>query len=222
MKIDLNNIAATAAKYAHLSTGENQKTANSFGVQLEDADKAIWASVRTVCAIDGVEAKPLAWYREVADWLTDTQGRWLMITGACGTGKSFITMVVLQSIFDAMGLENDVVVVNRRTINDTYKVALDQTKKIILLDDIGRETHHFVNGREVNPVAEIINYAYSHKQLVIMSTNLGSKELRDMYGDPTVDRLMHRSLVINIKDSRSLRHGDSNLNENVKTYEQAF
>ena len=221
MKIDFDKLPKLATKYANLSTGENLPTAKSFSVKLEDADKVIWAAVKHVLAKDGVEPKPLLWYRDVANWLEDSKGRWLLITGSYGVGKTFITNVILHIIFDAMGYENELVVVNRRTINETYKNALDLTKKIILIDDIGREVHHYANGREVNPVSEIINYAYSHKQMLVMSTNLSGKDLREMYGDPTVDRIMHRSLVINITDTRSLRHND-NLGENVKTYAKAF
>lgn len=222
MKIDYDTLIKCSTKYAHLSTGENLRTEKSFAIQLDDADKAIWASVLSVCTADGVEAKPLCWYRHVADWLTDTKGRWLMVKGSFGTGKSFITMVILQSIFVALGFDEKLVVVNRNTINSSYKNALDMTKNIILLDDIGREEPHYVNGRQINPVSEIINYAYGHKQLVVMSTNLGLQELREKYGDPTVDRIIHRTLVINIKDKRSLRHGDNNLNDNIKTCEKAF
>lgn len=211
-----------ALKWGKLSTGENVLTKDSFGFKVTNAADVIDKCVKSVCFIDGVKPLMPKWYASVADWLTDTKGRWLFVKGSCGAGKSFITMVILQMVFDKMGMEDLVCTINWRTIRNSWKYAKDPSKKIIILDDVGRETKYFENGSEVNPVAEVLNYAYSHKQLVIMSTNFGSEELAAKYGAPVVDRLLQRSFIINIKDKKSLRYSEDYTDANTHVYEQAF
>lgn len=136
-----------------------------------------------------LENKPLQWlpeYDQVANWLTDNQGRGLFLYGNCGRGKSLLTRHVLPAILLA-GLRK---VVNVYDIQDMNR-ELDEllTKRFIALDDVGTEEviNHFGNRRMA--FAEVMDVAEKQGKLLIISSNLQQQELLERYGQRVVDRL---------------------------------
>lgn len=135
------------------------------------------------------EGRQLIWlpeYDQVAEWLSDNEGRGLFLYGNCGRGKSLICRYVIPailltycrkvvSVFDVQQMNRD--------------VDLVLSKHIIYIDDIGTEevSNHYGNKRMA--FAEIMDAAEKQNKLVMVSTNLDISGLRAMYGDRVVDRI---------------------------------
>lgn len=135
------------------------------------------------------EGRQLIWlpeYDQVAEWLSDNEGRGLFLYGNCGRGKSLICRYVIPailltycrkvvSVFDVQQMNRD--------------VDLVLSKHIIYIDDIGTEevSNHYGNRRMA--FAEIMDAAEKQNKLVMVSTNLDISGLRAMYGDRVVDRI---------------------------------
>lgn len=135
------------------------------------------------------EGRQLIWlpeYDQVAEWLSDNEGRGLFLYGNCGRGKSLICRYVIPailltycrkvvSVFDVQQMNRD--------------VDLVLSKHIIYIDDIGTEevSNHYGNRRMA--FAEIMDAAEKQNKLVMVSTNLDISGLRAVYGDRVVDRI---------------------------------
>lgn len=126
-------------------------------------------------------------YNEVAEWLTDNKGRGLLLHGTCGRGKSVLTRYVLPAILNQFcGKVVDVYDIQR--MNEELDKAI--LSKLIAIDDIGTEEIRVKYGERRMAFAEIIDMAEKKGNLVIISTNLSGKEIKERYGDRVFDRVM--------------------------------
>lgn len=125
-------------------------------------------------------------YRPIVDWMTDNEGRGLLLTGGCGLGKSLIGMRILPLLI------NDTC----RKIVSIYKAQDINTKPddviskhIIYIDDIGTESASNIYGNKRVPFCELCDAVEQNGKLLMCSTNLTIDELKEKYGERTVDRL---------------------------------
>lgn len=135
------------------------------------------------------EQKPVVWlpeYEQVAEWLTDNQGRGLFLYGNCGRGKSLLCRYVLPALL----LKYAGKVVSVFDIQDMNRDIDHMLRKHILsLDDIGTEEVSVKYGERRMAFAEVMDMVEKKGKLVLVSTNLTEKELRDRYGDRILDRI---------------------------------
>lgn len=135
------------------------------------------------------EGRQLIWlpeYDQVAEWLSDNEGRGLFLYGNCGRGKSLICRYVIPAILLTY-CRKVVSVFDVQQMNRDIDLVL--SKHIIYIDDIGTEevSNHYGNRRMA--FAEIMDAAEKQNKLVMVSTNLDISGLQAMYGDRVVDRI---------------------------------
>lgn len=152
-------------------------------VKIPNAKEALWQGIRY---LTGDMAKWVDEYNEVAEWLTDNQGRGLFCVGNCGRGKTLICGRIIPvllnhycryivSCFDARQMNTD--------------IDLVKQKKIIYVDDIGTESESVKYGDRRMAFPELVDEAEKRGNLIIATTNLEVKEIREKYGERTLDRL---------------------------------
>lgn len=157
----------------------------SFSVP--NAKNVLRAAMEYFVGLEGREAEWLPEYAKVSGWLSDNQGRGLFMYGNCGRGKSIlcryaIPAILLRycgkvvSVFDIQDMNRDI---------DTVL-----SKRIIALDDIGTEEMSIKWGERRMAFAEIMDAAEKRGNIVIISTNLGNKDLAERYGDRVLDRII--------------------------------
>lgn len=125
-------------------------------------------------------------YRPVVDWLTDNQGRGLLLAGECGLGKTLIGMRILPVLINAYCRK----IVNCYNAQD-LNTKPDEVMRyhIIYIDDIGTESISNIYGNKRVPFSELCDLAERNGKLLIITTNCDVKHLAEKYGERTVDRL---------------------------------
>lgn len=156
---------------------------NVVQATVPDAKRVLWAGIRY---FTGESARWLPEYEEVAGWLAGNEGRGLLCFGNCGRGKTLICGKILPlvlnhycrkvvSCYDAQQMNADLDAVKQ--------------KHIIYVDDIGTENLSVKYGEKRLAFAELADEAEKKGKLLILTTNLTIDELREKYGERTIDRL---------------------------------
>jgi len=125
-------------------------------------------------------------YDEVVRWLSDNDYRGLLCLGNCGLGKTLICGKILPilinhyckkliSCYDALQMNANI---------DAVK-----SKHIVYVDDIGTESLSVKYGEKRLAFAELVDEAEKRGKLLIITTNLSTDEIREKYGERTLDRL---------------------------------
>lgn len=127
-------------------------------------------------------------YDDVVDWLSDNKGKGLALLGGCGVGKTMMLKYVLPYVISTQ---------------TDYKVAqFDATKfrsitdidnllknKNIAIDDVGVEEVVSDYGNKVNPFSVIMDEVEKYNKMILFTSNLLPKELKERYKTRTYDRL---------------------------------
>ena len=132
-------------------------------------------------------------YRPVVDWMTDNQGRGLLMIGNCGLGKSLIGKYILPYLIRD-SCRKVVNIFNAQELNSKPDEILSY--HIIYIDDIGTENISNIYGNKRIPFAELCDAVEQKGKLLICSTNLTLDELAEKYGERTIDRLRATTKVI--------------------------
>ena len=152
-------------------------------ISIPQAKEALWSGIRHFTG-DAAQWEPE--YNEVVDWLTNNNGRGLLCCGNCGRGKTLICGKIIPAIFshyrrkivscyDAQQMNADI---------DTVK-----NKHIIYIDDIGTENISVKYGEKRMAFPELVDEAEKRGKLLMITTNLSIEEIKDKYGERTLDRL---------------------------------
>ena len=156
-------------------------------ISIPDAASVLSAAMEYFIGLEGRQAQWLKEYGKVAEWLSDNQGKGLFMYGNCGRGKSVLCRYALPAII----LKHCGRVVSVFDIQDMNRdIDLALSKRIVSLDDIGTEELSVKYGERRMAFAEIMDAAEKRGNLVIVSTNLGSKEIAERYGDRVLDRIL--------------------------------
>lgn len=147
-------------------------------------EKAADLLMRGLAYAIGPSAQWLPEYDEVADWLSDNQGKGLMCIGDCGRGKTVITRDILSVLF-AKTIR--VRFQDGTTGHPVYNYFLAKELKsrwaeverckIICVDDVGTEAIAKVYGETHNYFAELVDICNDRDKLLICSTNLTQVQL---------------------------------------------
>ena len=156
-------------------------------ISVPDASAVLSNAMKYFIGLEGKQSQWLKEYGKVAEWLADNQGKGLFMYGNCGRGKSVLCRYALPAII----LKYCGRVVSVFDIQDMNRdIDLVLSKRIVSLDDIGTEELSVKYGERRMAFAEIMDAAEKRGNLVIVSTNLGSKEIAERYGDRVLDRIL--------------------------------
>lgn len=132
-------------------------------------------------------------YRPIVDWMTDNQGRGLLMIGNCGLGKSLIGKYILPYLIRD-SCRKVVNIFSAQELNNKPDEILSY--HIVYIDDIGTENISNIYGNKRIPFMELCDAAEQKGKLLICSTNLTLDELADKYGERTIDRLRATTKVV--------------------------
>lgn len=156
-------------------------------IRVPDARNVLYAGLKYFLEKEGQSIVWLPEYDEVASWLTDNKGRGLLMYGTCGRGKTVLGRYVLPAVL----LHYHRKVCSYYDAQDMNK-KLDEvlSRHILSLDDIGTEGMSIKFGEKRMAFAEVMDIVEKKGKLVIVSSNLDGKALRERYGDRIFDRLI--------------------------------
>jgi DNA replication protein DnaC len=156
---------------------------NKVKIAIPNAKNELWQGIQFYT---GSKAKWMPEYDEVVRWLSDNDYRGLLCLGNCGLGKTLICGKILPilinhyckkliSCYDALQMNANI---------DAVK-----SKHIVYVDDIGTESLSVKYGEKRLAFAELVDEAEKRGKLLIITTNLSTDEIREKYGERTLDRL---------------------------------
>ena len=121
--------------------------------------------------------------------------------GNCGTGKTLICGKILPILINHY-LRRVVYIADAKRLNKDIDIVLTQHQ--IYIDDIGIEDMSVNYGEKRLTFAEIVDEAEKKGKLLIITTNLDTKEIEEKYGTRTIDRLraITKSITLSGKSFR--------------------
>lgn len=140
-------------------------------------------------------------YDKVAEWMYDTKGKGLLLSGDCGRGKSNIVMFALPLLF-LHKLRKVVKSVHIDNLHSNIDGVIK--RKIISIDEVGAEPLTSDYGAKYYPFMKLINAAEMNSSILLLSTNLNSDQIRDKYDERTLDRVVRLCHVVKFT-GKSLR-----------------
>lgn len=120
-------------------------------------------------------------YKEVIEWMTNTKGKGLLMTGSNGRGKTTILTGVLPLVFLAKGF-----VLKSFEAQD---LTTDNLPWAVLIDEMGQDDIKNNYGTKQDPVEYAISHCESKLKLLIMTSNLTERQIISRYGVRVNDRI---------------------------------
>lgn len=138
-------------------------------------------------SLEGKQPVWLPQYDQVAEWLSNNEGRGLLLYGSCGTGKTFLTRFVLPAVL----LKYCRLVVSQFDMAEAnFSPDKVLQKHILTLDDIGTEEISVKYGEKRSIVPEVLDSTEKYGKLLFLTSNLGAEQLVNKYGTRTFDRIL--------------------------------
>lgn len=134
----------------------------------------------------GHEGEWLEEYDGIADWLSDSLGQGLILSGSAGRGKTLLATRAIPAILKAEGYA--VSIYDARDAANYLPQIKEQ--KIVILDDVGEESAAMQYGNKIDAVAQISDWSEKYRKVLLITTNLGRKEFAAKYGMRTIERLV--------------------------------
>ena len=136
-------------------------------------------------------------YDEVADWLTDNHGMGLMLVGQPGLGKSLLCERIIPTIL--FGFKHLIVTcVRAADLADKWNEI--SRIRCLCVDDVGTEPPETMTyGTRRRRFAELCDLMERDGRSLLVTTNLSSSEMVELYGARTLDRLRHNLRFVCIR-----------------------
>lgn len=154
-------------------------------IQIPDAKKNLYNGIKYFTA---EHAQWLPEYEHVAEWLSDNNGRGLLLVGNCGLGKSLLCRKVIPMIINFYYRK----IVSTFDATDLNKKSMTNeilSSHLMCIDDLGSENELNDFGTKRIVFCELADLAEKQGKMLLITTNLSEEELRQKYGERTIDRL---------------------------------
>jgi len=159
----------------------------NIAVSIPEAHEILKNAFDYFLSLQGIKTIWKKEYDEVAEWLTNNEGRGLFLWGDCGLGKSLLGRYIIPAIL----LKYSRKVVNVYNVNEMNdKIDEILLQQLISLDDIGTEEIINNYGNKRLAFAEVMDAVEKQGKLVIISTNLDKETLIEKYGFRVFDRVI--------------------------------
>lgn len=185
---------------------ETERKSNSykFGT-VEECRKAL---TYYFMALDktNTEFEWLPEYDDIADWMSDTKGKGLLLIGDCGRGKSTILLSVMPMIFfrkfnkvihPISAKEINMPDPKRGKSTKGWEEAIKQW--CFALDELGTEERETNYLEPFEPFNKVIDDAEKFVKLMLINTNLTKEQLLERYGERCYDRLIRLCRMVEFK-----------------------
>lgn len=140
-------------------------------------------------------------YDKIADWLSNTEGKGLLLAGDVGRGKTSIVQHAIPLIF----FHYKHLVIKCTHADDLHKhLESYRNKLIISVDEMGAEPTINNYGTKYEPISILFDTAESNSKILLISTNLNSQEIQQRYGVRVIDRMARLCKIVKFK-GESLR-----------------
>lgn len=162
-----------------------------------------------LCLDNTVTEEDFVWlpeYELIADWMSDTRGKGLILMGDCGRGKSTIALSIIPVLF--MTQFNKVIKpFSAKEMNmpdpkmgKTTCGWLEIAKRwSVVIDELGTENKETNFNEPYEPFCNVIDECEKHTKLLILTTNMTDKEIIERYGVRSLDRLIRLCRRIDFK-----------------------
>lgn len=155
-------------------------------ISIPDAKSVLQKYLSHFLQMQGRKLQWLPEYDHICEWLSDNKGLGLFMYGNCGRGKSFLGRYILPAIL--LKYNNKIVkTFDVQEMNKDPELLL--SKHIIGIDDIGTEEVSNTFGNKRMVFGEIMDSVEKESKLIIISSNLQQKDLKEKYGDRILDRI---------------------------------
>lgn len=139
----------------------------------------------------------------ITEWLAEPTRNVLFMSETPGVGKTFAAFAMARELF-AEGLDVEVQqlsdLYDKLTPgkSDSYPRLLERVKSVeyLLLDDLGSDRSSEFRSEILY---QIINHRWEWKLPTMVTTNLSSDELREMFDQRTLSRLTSEAMVVRFK-----------------------
>ena len=170
--------------------GKKRKGVHIALGSIEDTKAMLWRGLQHFL---GEEARWLDGYDDVARWLADNNCCGLMLYGANGRGKTVLAYDILPVIISYHLKQVKTYkcrAVNLRAVqpscNEYYAMMRSD---VLCVDDFGTEGVANIYGERRDVFSDLVDMAEHDGRILVLSTNLTLKEIRERYGLRTYDRL---------------------------------
>lgn len=139
-------------------------------------------------------------YNAVGDWLRDTKGKSIVITGAHGTGKTLLAKVIAGMMYACWGLL--FTLAKGSELND-HADAL-RWSRFTVLDDIGWEDQYSEYGNRRWVFGEIVDAAATRGGILVITSSKSWDELTQHYGAAIIGRLARICMLADLKGCQDM------------------
>ena len=141
-------------------------------------------------------------YKQIVEWMTNTQGKGLLLSGGCGLGKSVIITGVIPILFHFKFNR----IIHPVSAIDMGAQFEDLKKRYFLcLDDIGSEATQSDYGERREIFSELVQLAEKDMKPLFISTNMTGAQMRERYGDRVVSRLVRLCRPVKFDEHKDMR-----------------
>jgi len=149
-------------------------------------------------------------YREAVAYARDPTGRWLLLHGNCGAGKTHLAAAIALRVMEQgksvyFAVVPDLLDHLRSTFDPNSGVAYDQrfddirNAWLLVLDDLGTEN---TTPWAREKLYQIFNHRYNERLPTIVTSNRDHHELDERVVSRLLDRNLTRDVVIDAEDYR--------------------
>ncbi len=157
-----------------------------FSISIPDAKTFFTECLTTILEMQHKKFIWLPEYEEVVKWLSNSGGKSLFLYGNCGRGKSLIARYLIPTALHAYHNRICTVV---DAVNFAQNINDYLSRYFLVVDDIGTEDFTNEYGSRRMAFSELMDSVEKTNKTVIITSNLGAKQIQEKYGDRTLDRI---------------------------------